>query len=149
MMEILFRGKPVECNRRYPVDKYGFIHGWYCPTPFGSWPLTPAIYPAELAENGEWKPVEIEPETVGQYTGIKDKDDRKIFTGDIVQATIRSGSCDGFRFPVGVAELQNGAFGISDKHDRFTQFYAYAPTVEIEIVGNIYDNTNPFAEEET
>ena len=72
------------------------------------------------------------PETVGQFTGLTDKNGTKIFEGDILQfmayGTVYTGK----------VEFLNGAFWVKCRfHDRIGAIvYEYKP----EIIGNIYDN---------
>lgn len=73
MREILFRGKRVD-NGEWT---YGDL-------------LTPTdiMDVWEISENtGMGNRYEIDPETVGQYTGLTDKNGKKIFEGDIVELT--------------------------------------------------------------
>lgn len=83
--------------------------------------------------------LEVIPETVGQYTGLTDKNGKKIFEGDIVQSEIDGGAYNKFMFPAGVVVFENGAFCIKDKKE-VTPLASYSPRVNIEIIGNIHDN---------
>ena len=125
MREILFRGKrldngewvygyyvhigPVSCQRAYIIPEY-----------------TSAIYVKE-----------VDPSTVDQYTGLMDKNGKRIFEGDVAKVL------QGKDKDIAYVGFENGAFMLYPKtgniYERTLWEYWYNDW-DVEVIGNITDN---------
>lgn len=115
MRQIIFRGKRVDngewvygylVSKKYILQEYRVEYGYILP----------------------YNRFEVIPETVGQYTGINDIDDCKIFEKDIV--TDKDGEIFLIMFS------KNGYFvAINDDYWEFVN-----DLDEIKVIGNIHDN---------
>ena len=118
MREILFRGIIKSDNSRYKR---------------GQWAVGDLV---RLQDGEDGKPHiygcgEVFAETVGQYTGLTDKNGKKIFEGDIVN----------IYYPkVKVENTVISYIGASFYGDRFDDAWELDNYYQLEVIGNIHDN---------
>lgn len=79
---------------------------------------------------------EVDPETVGQYTGLKDKNGVKIFEGDILSAHLD----DGYPENETMLEVVWHNNGWYVKNGKFFDDFDKGFEKYFEVIGNIHDN---------
>ena len=124
MRDVLFRGKRVD-NGKW-TEGY-FFKSW--DKVFLLWGMT------GNSPNME----EVKPETVGQYTGLKDKNGKKIFEGDIL--------LKGFENVSVKWNLNQCRWGIYSNNYEICGFNESTQGY-FEVIGNIYDNSELLEVEE-
>lgn len=134
MREILFRGKDIKGN--WHIGLLAHIgNAWYI-----------------LSDKaGVATAFEVIPETVGQYIGIPDKNDKKIFEGDIllIKTTLESINKETRNDEYtanGVVVFNEGHFELEGEglvlctYWGLKSLFVAAHFKEYEVIGNIHDN---------
>ena len=81
---------------------------------------------------------EVRPETICQYTGLKDKNDKKIFEGDLI-LLMDSWYC-AVEYDVENARfILNGEYVKNEDEVTHSSFVPYYQN-DVEVIGNIFDN---------
>lgn len=82
---------------------------------------------------------EVKSETVGQYTGLTDKNGKKIFEGDIVKVTT---GIEGYKSTY-CSTIQEVKYNAESGIAVFLPF-DNSDMVEVEVIGNIYDKEKKY-----
>lgn len=126
--EILFRGKRRD-NSKWIIGYYLIVDG------------ISYILPEKHFLNGI---VWVDPATIGQYTGLTDKNGVKIFEGDIVRILGNQGVEDwkNVNYTALIAFLDGGFCAIDGTVDdhAFRRYVLCRMDFDVEVIGSIYDN---------
>lgn len=156
MREILFKGKRKDNGEWVEGDLLHNDNTNYPMTLIGSLILSRNKYTDEICIDG-YGLIEVDPETVCQYTGLKDKNGKKIWEGDIVRF-------EGYGYmpevEIGEVVFSRGCFGVEylsklykalghndksfhriGKTSKWRDMGASGIiTYTYEVLGNIFDN---------
>lgn len=135
MREILFRGKEIESDEWI----FGSLLSGY---------LENGRTQILNHDNGDWE--DVIPDTVGQFTGLTDKNGKKIFEGDFIQpphnkhliCLIKSGNykpCALERFNDSSESDLPEATGFYAETQGADQYFIGRNMV-VKIIGNVFDN---------
>ena len=118
--EILFRGKQLSNGEFIEGSLTVDCHGNCC-----------IYHPLNVPIVGGFQYFDIDPETVGQYTGIDDREGEKIFEGDIFKI--------GAENNIYTVRFDYGCF-LAYENDVQVGIIAELATMFIKKIGNIHDN---------
>ena len=104
-----------------------WAYGMPCKSNYGIEMVT-ELYHVDGAEWNEYGE-DVRPETVGQFTGLHDKNGKEIYEGDILQSHYGDG-------PIGEV-MWNDEYACFDYRDENLGCYAKDM---LQIIGNIYEN---------
>ena len=136
MREILFRGKRI--------DNGEWVEGFIVSSRENTYPngfemiTVDGINYDELESYiPDFISYAVDPSTVGQYTGMKDKNGKRIFEGDVAKVL------QGKDKDIAYVGFENGAFMLYPKtgniYERTLWEYWYNDW-DVEVIGNITDN---------
>ena len=129
MREILFRGKRTD-NGKWVEGE--LLHDMQ-DRPYIYW-KTPKELPIVFSNHAI-----VRPETVGQYTGLTDKNGKKIFEGDIIKIPDDYDEYGHNAGEIYAVYFDFGGFRLKPKYTK-ARGYWLEDDKTVEIIGNIHDN---------
>lgn len=135
MREILFRGKAINRHHKRGEYRTKYENGDWVYGLLEKHYNERFKFPAEMRNTDGVSGIQVDYKTIGQFTGCRDKNGTKIFEGDIVKAVGTTLTAVVQYFP------EEGAFMLYCKERHFDDYLGTIEMSKIEIIGNIYDNS--------
>lgn len=130
MREIKFRGKHLEPGGTWKYGSLVVCENGDC--------LIGTC--KEYGSEARYMRNEVYPDSVGQYTGLKDRNGKEIYEGDIIQIPDdyeMYGMACGEKYEV---DFKNGRFRLRPKYRPDALGYDLEGVEECEVLGNKYEN---------
>ena len=124
--QIEFRGKRID-NSEWA---YGYYIENKCDNHF--------IYEVELKGNLVWNIYEVDPSTIGQFTGLVDKNGKRIYEGDIIKG--KEWEKGTSHRHIGIVEYISNSF----RSVGINKYLGFHGSVDgsYEVIGNIHTKEN-------
>lgn len=139
MREILFRGKCTDTGKWYEGQYIHLHKTTYCFKEDYEKNPDNDIHQIVFERMTDWclpnqhLRADVIPETIGQYTGLTDKNGKKIFEGDIVRIHLLGG--------IEIGQITYSEMSCRFKFaDKYGSTYGFDDTCTFEVIGNIHDN---------
>jgi hypothetical protein len=137
MREIKFRARPCYYGGKQPQWVYGtfqyIAQRRVNPGATDNGTLVPRVDKGCIV-NIYGVETEVLCDTLGQFTGLYDKNGKEVYEGDIVK-------CNEFVYRVVFNDKRFASFGLRRKADVFMHYFGEAmESQQCEVIGNIHDN---------
>ena len=132
MREILFRAKRI--------DNGEWVEGYYLKTTLGKdiEPSDVIFVSFKINRSGQWGWIKVLPETLCQFTGMIDKNGKRIWENDIVSAWSEG------KYATGMVKQRIDGLYIMYPAYQHNEFWGLCPDknrkTNVEVIGNVFDN---------